>query len=69
MRERRSYEVSGVVQGVGFRPFVHALATQMQTTIEASGLLTLRLSSCAVGMRIIPCLPRSLGPVQSMRHA
>jgi hydrogenase maturation protein HypF len=30
MRGRRIFDVVGVVQGVGFRPYVHALATQMQ---------------------------------------
>src|SRR6202008_2433445 len=28
-RERRRYEVTGVVQGVGFRPFVYATATAL----------------------------------------
>ncbi|HEY6067777.1 MAG TPA: acylphosphatase, partial [Gaiellaceae bacterium] len=30
MRERRRFRVTGVVQGVGFRPFVHGLARSLE---------------------------------------
>ncbi|GIF77795.1 carbamoyltransferase HypF [Asanoa siamensis] len=43
-RERRRYEVTGVVQGVGFRPFVYAAATALA--------LTGRVANTAAGVAV-----------------
>ncbi len=62
--ERRRWAIGGQVQGVGFRPFVYRLATQLQLTgwvannstgvvIEAQGLPT-NLARFAQGLRYEP---------------
>src|SRR5271165_6919937 len=44
MKERRAIAVQGVVQGVGFRPFVHGLAARLD--------LTGYVKNCTGGVRI-----------------